>query len=209
MEFIHAALHLDQYLDVFIRNYGVLVYAMLFAIVFCEMAFLPLFFLPGDPLLFVSGALCATGAMNIWALMALLFSAAVAGNVVNYALGRALGDKIAAGHYRWLNRDALQRAHTFYEKRGGLTFLMSPFIAVVRTFAPFVAGISRMTLRKYLLFVIAGDALWVLTLVPGGVFFGNIPVIREHLSVIVFSGVGLGVGSLLVGGCANYFRKRR
>ena len=175
-------------------QYGSLVYALLFAIVFCETALLVLFFLPGDPLLFISGALCATGAMNIWILMLLLFTAAVVGSIVNYWLGNAIGQKVFVRDYKWLNREALQKTHAFYEKHGGITFLLSPFIAVVRTFAPFVAGVSAMTFRKFQIFVIAGVALWVITLVSGGYFFGNIPIIRDHLNTIVLLGIGLGVG---------------
>ena len=194
MSLLQTILHLDQYLHIVIMQYGSLVYALLFAIVFCETAFLVLFFLPGDPLLFISGALCATGAMNIWILMVLLFTAAVAGSIVNYWLGNAIGQRVFVRDYKWLNREALEKTHAFYEKHGGITFLLSPFIAVVRTFAPFVAGVSAMTFRKFQLFVVAGAALWVITLVSSGYFFGNIPVIRDHLNSIVLLGVGLGLG---------------
>ncbi len=207
MQFFNAVLHFDQYLDIIIGQYGSMVYIALFAIIFCETALLVLFFLPGDPLLFIGGALCATGAMNIWILMGLLFAAAVIGSIVNYWFGTIIGNKVFIQNYRWLNRTALRRTHEFYERHGGITFLMSPFIAVVRTFAPFVAGVSAMTFRKFLLFTIAGDAIWVVTLAPGGYFFGNIPLIRDHLNSIVLLGVGAGVGSLLLGGLWKYCKR--
>lgn len=207
MQFFNAVLHFDQYLDIVIGQYGSMVYIALFAIIFCETALLVLFFLPGDPLLFISGALCATGAINIWILMGLLFTAAVIGSIVNYWLGNAIGNKVFMQNYRWLNRTALLRTHEFYERHGGITFLLSPFIAVVRTFAPFVAGVSAMTFKKFLLFTIAGDAIWVVTLVPGGYFFGNISLIRDYLNSIVLLGVGAGMGSLLMGGLWKYFKR--
>jgi membrane-associated protein len=199
MEFFNLVVHFDRYLDMAMHQYGALIYLLLFMIVFCETALLALFFLPGDPLLFISGALCAGGAINVWLLMALLFVAAVAGSVVNYHIGRLIGAKVFSQNYRWLNRAALHRTHEFYERHGGLTFLLSPFIAVVRTFAPFVAGVSAMTFRKFLVYTVAGDAIWVLLLVPGGYFFGNIPLIRDHLNSLVLIGIGAGVGSLLAG----------
>ena len=208
MSLLQTILHLDQYLHIVIMQYGSLVYALLFAIVFCETAFLVLFFLPGDPLLFISGALCATGAMNIWILMVLLFTAAVAGSIVNYWLGNAIGQRVFVRDYKWLNREALEKTHAFYEKHGGITFLLSPFIAVVRTFAPFVAGVSAMTFRKFQLFVVAGAALWVITLVSSGYFFGNIPVIRDHLNSIVLLGVGLGLGIPLLNWLWKFSKRR-
>ena len=208
MSLLQTILHLDQYLHIVIMQYGSLVYALLFAIVFCETAFLVLFFLPGDPLLFISGALCATGAMNIWILMVLLFTAAVAGSIVNYWLGNAIGQRVFVRDYKWLNREALEKTHAFYEKHGGITFLLSPFIAVVRTFAPFVAGVSAMTFRKFWLFVVAGAALWVITLVSSGYFFGNIPVIRDHLNSIVLLGVGLGLGIPMLNWLWKFSKRR-
>jgi len=208
LSLLQTILHLDQYLHIVIMQYGSLVYALLFAIVFCETALLVLFFLPGDPLLFISGALCATGAMNIWILMVLLFTAAVAGSIVNYWLGNAIGQRVFVRDYKWLNREALEKTHAFYEKHGGITFLLSPFIAVVRTFAPFVAGVSAMTFRKFQLFVVAGAALWVITLVSSGYFFGNIPVIRDHLNSIVLLGVGLGLGIPLLNWLWKFSKRR-
>jgi membrane-associated protein len=208
IELLEMILHLDQQLDIAIVQLGPTIYLMLFAVVFCEIAFLPLFFLPGDPLLFICGALCAAGALNIWAVMPILFAACVAGNVTGYQIGRLLGNRISGTGHAWLNREALERTRTFYERHGAFTFLLSPFIAVVRTFAPFVAGIAHMRFRKFALAVVCGAALWVIALVPGGYFFGSIPLIRDHLSAIVLLGIAAGVGALVVGSAWRLVRNR-
>ncbi|HVE05719.1 MAG TPA: VTT domain-containing protein [Paraburkholderia sp.] len=199
MHLLQTALHVDRNLGSLIAQYGTAVYAMLFAIVFVEIGILPLFFLPGDPLIFICGAFAATGALRVWLVVPVLFVATVAGSIVCYLIGRALGDKVYSAHYRWLDRRALQRAHAFYEARGGLTFLISPFLAVVRTFAPFVAGVAGMTFARFAAFASAGAALWIVSLVAAGYLFGNVPVVRDHMSSIVLLGVALGVGSLAVG----------
>jgi membrane-associated protein len=201
-------LHLDQQLDIAVAHLGPAVYLMLFAVVFCEIAFIPLFFLPGDPLLFICGALCATGALKIWIVMPLLFTACVAASLVSYRTGRAVGQKLSRSNYRWLDRTALERTHAFYERHGALTFVLSPFIAVVRTFAPFVGGIARMNFGKFVIAVISGAALWTIALVPGGYLFGSIPLIHDHLSAIVLLGIGAGVGALLVGSTTRFLRSR-
>ena len=208
-QLLHLALHFDQHLGIAIAEYGVAVYALLFAIVFCEIAFLPLFFLPGDPLIFICGAFCATGAISLWVVMPLLFAATVAGSAVNFRIGRAIGQKVFTQDYRWLDKAALQRTHRFYEEHGGITFLLSPFIAVVRAFAPFVGGVSAMTYSRFLLFMTAGAAVWIVTLVPAGYFFGNVPLVRDHMSGIVLLGIGLGVGSLIISGLWRWLRKQR
>lgn len=199
MDLLQAILHLDKTLHLIIAQYGSLVYVALFTTVFCETGILALFFLPGVPLLFISGALCATGVMNIWVLMGLLFAAAVIGSNINYRFGRAIGQKILPHNYQWINRDALQKTHTFFEKYGDTTFLVFLFIPFVRTFAPFVAGVSTMTYKKFQLFSMAGSALWVVVLVPAGYFFGNIPFIHQHLNIIVLMSVFVGVGLTLIG----------
>jgi membrane-associated protein len=198
IELLKMIFELDRQLDAAIAHLGPAIYLLLFAVVFGEIAFIPLFFLPGDPLLFICGALCATGALSIWILTPLLFCACVSGSVVSYRIGRAVGNRISSANYRWLDRDALERTHRFYERRGAVTFLVSPFIAVVRTFAPFVGGIAGMSFGKFLTATLSGAALWVFTLVPGGYFFGSIPVIHDHLSTIVLVGIGAGVGALVI-----------
>lgn len=199
-QFLQFLLHFDQHLGGLIARHEVMVYAMLFLVVFCEIGMLPLFFLPGDPLLFICGAFCATGALNIWILVPWLFAATVLGSALNYWAGRAIGHRVYALNYQWLDRTALQRTHAFYERYGRITFILSPFVAVVRTCAPFVGGVARMTFAKFMLSVIIGAAVWVLTLVPGGYFFGHIPLIRDHMGAIVLLGLALGLGALAIGG---------
>jgi membrane-associated protein len=208
MNVLQIALHLDQHLSALIVQFGTAIYALLFVVVFVEYGFLPLFFLPGDPLIFICGALAATGALNVWIIVPVLFVATVGGSIVGYGIGRAVGDKVYTRNYYWLNRDALRRAHAFSEARGRLTFLLSPFIAVVRTFAPFAAGVSRMTFSRFVAFVTSGAALWVVSLIAGGYLFGNVPVVREHLSSLVLLGLALG-GAMLVGGAVWRFFDRR
>jgi membrane-associated protein len=207
MQFFDMILHVDKYLGTFIQQYGMLIYVVLFAIIFSETGLVVLPFLPGDTLLFVAGAFCASGAMNIWMLMALLIFAAVSGNTVNYWIGRAIGHKVFTHDYKWLDKAALQRTHAFYENHGGKTIILARFIPVVRTFAPFVAGVSEMTFAKFQFFNIVGALLWVVGLVAGGYFFGNIPIIRDHLSTIVLVGVGAAAIPVALGGLWKVYRK--
>ncbi len=207
VQFLDMILHVDKYLGTVIAQYGTLVYVVLFAIVFCETGLVVLPFLPGDTLLFIGGAFCASGAMNIWALMALLITAAITGNTINYWIGRAIGQKVFTHDYRWLDKVALKKTHAFYENHGGKTIILSRFIPIVRTFAPFVAGVSDMTFTKFQFFNITGAVLWVVGLVAGGYFFGNIPIIRDHLNTIVLVGVGAAVIPLALGGVWKFYRK--
>ncbi|HEX7634368.1 MAG TPA: VTT domain-containing protein [Noviherbaspirillum sp.] len=207
MQFFDMILHVDKYLGTVIAQYGTMVYAVLFAIVFCETGLVVLPFLPGDTLLFIGGAFCATGAMNEWLLMTLLIIAAVSGNTVNYWIGSAIGHKVFTHDYKWLDKTALKKTHMFYEHHGGKTIILARFVPIVRTFAPFVAGVSEMTFAKFQLFNVVGAALWVVGLVAGGYFFGNIPVIRDHLNTIVLLGVGAAVIPLALGGLWKVGRK--
>lgn len=207
VQFLDLILHVDKTLGAVIAQYGTLVYVVLFAIVFGETGLVVLPFLPGDTLLFIGGAFCATGAMNIWLLMGLLIVAAVTGNTVNYWIGEAIGQKVFTHNYRWLNKEALQRTHNFFEKHGGKTIILARFIPIVRTFAPFVAGVSDMTHAKFQVFNVIGATVWVVGLVAGGYFFGNIPVIRDHLNTIVLIGVAAAVVPLAMGGVWKLTRK--
>lgn len=209
MQFLQMILHVDKYLGAFIEQYGTLVYIVLSGIVFGETGLVILPFLPGDSLLFIAGAFCATGAMNIWLLAALLVVAAVAGNTLNYWIGSAIGHRVFTHDYRWLDKAALQRTHAFYEKHGGKTIILSRFIPIVRTFAPFVAGISDMTFAKFQFYNITGALLWVVSLVSAGYFFGNIPVIRDHLNTIVLVGLGAAVLPLALGALWKGLRSLR
>ena len=206
---LQIILHFDQHLGNLTSQYGVAVYVMLFAIIFCEIGVVPLFFLPGDPLVFLCGAFCASGALSLWVLLPVLYVATVGGSALSYATGARVGVKVFNLNYRWLDKSALNRSHTFYEKHGQITFLMSPYIAVVRTFAPFIAGVSSMSFSRFMLSVNAGAALWIGGLALGGYFFGNQPIIRDHMNAIVLSGIGLGVGGLLASGLWRYVKARR
>ncbi|WP_341313159.1 DedA family protein [Paraburkholderia sp. IMGN_8] len=211
LQFANLVLHIDKFLGVFIHEYGAWVYAVLFLIVFCETGLVVLPFLPGDSLLFIGGAFCATGGMNIGLLIVLLLVAAVSGNTVNYMIGRAIGPRVFNSHIpfleRFLDRTALQKTHDFYERHGGKTIVLARFIPVVRTFAPFVAGASQMTVSRFQLFNIVGALLWVLLLVLLGYFFGNIPFIRQYLNVIVLVGIGAAVVPVLLGALWKVTRK--
>ena len=207
MQFCDMILHVDKTLGMLLNQYGVYVYAVLFAIVFCETGLVVLFFFPGDTLLFIAGAFCATGEMNYSLLCALLVSAAILGNTLNYWIGEKIGQRVFTHDYRWINKDALRKTHNFFEKHGGKTIILARFVPVVRTFAPFVAGVSDMTHTRFQLFNFAGAFAWVLSLVTAGYFFGNIPVVRDHLTVIVLVGVGAAIVPLMLGGLWKFGRR--
>jgi membrane-associated protein len=207
MQFFSMILHVDKTLGVLLAEYGIYVYMVLFAIVFCETGLVVLFFFPGDTLLFIAGAFCATGQMSYPLLMALLIVAAVTGNTLNYYIGEAVGQRMFTQNYRWINKDALRRTHDFFEKHGGKTIILARFVPVVRTFAPFVAGVSDMTHWRFQLYNITGAVLWVASLVTAGYFFGNIPIVRDHLTEIVLVGVSAAIVPLAIGGLYKFGRK--
>jgi len=210
MDFAHffdLILHVDKTMGMLLNEYGVYVYAVLFAIVFCETGLVVLFFFPGDTLLFIAGAFCATGEMSYPLLTALLVLAAVTGNTLNFWIGSKIGQRVFTHDYRWLNKDALRKTHNFFEKHGGKTIILARFVPVVRTFAPFVAGVSDMTHTRFQLFNITGALAWVVSLVTAGYFFGNIPVIRDHLTIIVLVGVSAAVVPVMLGGLWKFGRR--
>ncbi len=209
MEFLQILFHFDRYLGSVIAQYGTWIYLLLFVIVFLETALIPLFFLPGNPLLFICGAYCATGMMNLWILTLILFVAALGGSLVNYRIGRFIGKQVYTRNYRWLDREALLKTHAFYESYGGYSFLFSLFIPVVRTFAPLIAGVTAMRAARFAIFVAAGAAIWVGVLVTAGYFFGNLPLIHDNLNIILLLGIGLGVGSVIFSGLWRTYRKYR
>jgi membrane-associated protein len=202
-------LHIDKALDIMLQQYGVLVYALLFAIVFAETGLVVFPFLPGDTLLFVAGAFCANGLMNASLLMLLLIIAAVSGNTVNYLIGRALGQRVFTHDYRWIDRHALEKTHAFFERHGGKTIILARWLPVIRTFAPFVAGVSDMGFTRFQIFNVVGALLWVIGLVMAGYFFGNIPIIRDHLNTIVLIGVAAAAGPVALAAIIRWVRGRR
>lgn len=199
MQILDMVLHVDKMLGQVIADYGALVYLVLFAIIFCETAFIVLPFLPGDSLLFIAGAFAASGHMNPVLLIVLLIIASITGNTVNYWIGSLIGHKVFEHDYKWIDRNALRKTHDFYEKHGGKTVVLARFIPIVRTFAPFVAGVSDMTHKTFQLFNVIGALLWIGSLVLAGYFFGNIPFIRDHLNLIVLVGVGTAAVPVVLG----------
>lgn len=185
---IDFILHVDKHLEAFVTSYGAWVYALLFIIIFVETGVVVMPFLPGDSLLFVVGAMCGVGLMSFPVAVGLLFVAAVLGDQCNYTIGRALGPKVFQWeNSRWFNKKAFDQAHAFYERYGGVTIIAARFMPFLRTFAPFVAGVSDMTRSKFTLYNVAGGALWVGGIVTVGYFFGNIPFVKTHLDKIIWA----------------------
>ena len=207
LQLLDVLLHVDKSLGVLIEQYGTMIYMVLFLIIFCETGLVVLPFLPGDSLLFIAGTFCATGAMNIWLLMVLLIVAAIGGNTLNYWIGSAIGHKVFTHRYRWLNPEALSKTHTFYEKHGGKTIILARFTPIVRTFAPFIAGVSGMTLVKFQFFNILGAVLWVGSLLACGYLFGNMPWVREHLNTLVLIGIGAAILPIVLGALWQFTRR--
>jgi membrane-associated protein len=191
-QFVDIVLHLDKYLAVLVQQYGTWIYAILFLIVFCETGLVVTPFLPGDSLLFVAGALAAEGVggggIDIGVLIAVLLAAAVLGDNTNYWIGRWFGGKVlhwGEGAPGFFNRSAYDKAHGFYEKYGPMTMTLARFIPLVRTFAPFVAGVARMTYPRYFVFDLLGGVIWVFSLCLAGYWFGNLPVVKSNLSLLI------------------------
>jgi len=186
--FLDLILHLDRHLIEIISLHGAWVYAVLFLVIFCETGLVVTPFLPGDSLLFVSGAIAATGAMSPELLVVLLVSASFLGDNTNYWVGRLAGPRIFRSKTsRLLNRDYLDKTHRFYEKHGGKAIILARFFPIIRTFAPFVAGMGSMDYRRFLAFSIGGSLAWVGFFVLGGYFFGNIPFIKQNLTLVMLA----------------------
>ena len=185
---IDFILHVDKHLEVFVQNYGAWVYALLFVIIFVETGLVVMPFLPGDSLLFVVGALCGAGLMDIRVAMGLMLVAAIAGDQVNYSIGRFFGPKVFQWeHSRFFNRHAFDQAHAFYETYGGITIILARFMPFIRTFAPFVAGVAEMTRSKFTAYNVIGALIWVVGLTAAGYWFGNLPWVQANLSKIIWA----------------------
>jgi membrane-associated protein len=195
--------NLDQHLAALLQQHGAWVYLLLFVIIFSETGLVVTPFLPGDSLLFVAGALAAAGGMDVHLLALVLVLAAVLGNTVNYSIGYYIGPRVF--HWegsRLFNRKALDRAHAFYERHGGKTIIITRFVPILRTFAPFVAGIARMTYLRFFVYNLAGALAWVLSLLYAGYWFGNVPVVKQNLSAVILGVIVLSVMPLVF----EYFR---
>ena len=195
--------HLDRHLAALVQQHGPWIYLLLFAIIFSETGLVVTPFLPGDSLLFVAGALAAAGGMDVHLLGLVLVVAAVLGNTVNYSIGYYIGPKV----FHWegtrvFNRKALDRAHAFYERHGGKTIIITRFVPILRTFAPFVAGIGRMAYLRFSVYNLAGALAWVLSLLYAGYWFGNVPVVKQNLSAVILGVIALSLTPLAF----EYFR---
>ena len=188
MQLLEFVLHVDRYLGNFVTHYGAWVYALLFLIIFVETGLVVMPFLPGDSLLFVVGALCGTGHLSLPWVMGLLVVAAIAGDQLNYRIGRYFGPKVFQWeNSRFFNRAAFERAHNFYETYGGITIVLARFMPFVRTFVPFVAGVAAMTPSRFVLFNVAGGFIWVCGLTGAGYLFGETDFVKTHLSQIIWA----------------------
>jgi membrane-associated protein len=206
-QLLQYILHIDTYLFAFVASYGALTYVVLFAIIFCETGLVVTPFLPGDSLLFAAGSIAAGSehALSIQVLFVLLLIASILGNKLNYLLGRAIGPRVFSARQSWLlNQKHLQEAHQFYEKHGGKTIILARFIPIIRTFAPFVAGVGYMSLRQFSVYNIFSAILWIGSLLGAGYYFGSLPFIKEHFSLVVY---GIVAVSLLPPAFAFFWRK--
>ena len=183
--FIDFILHLDQYLNDIIQNYGIWTYAILFAIIFMETGLVVTPFLPGDSLLFAAGTFAALGSLNVWILWLVCFVAAVLGDTVNYWIGNKIGPRAFEQDIRFLKREYLERTERFYDKHGGKTIILARFVPIVRTFAPFVAGVGTMQYRRFFTYNVVGAFLWTGIFIWLGYFFGNIPFVQENFELVI------------------------
>lgn len=186
-QFVDLFLHLDDHLNTVIGDYGAWTYLILFVIIFCETGLVVTPILPGDSLLFAAGAFAARGSLNVPWLLILLSVAAVLGDAVNYGIGAYLGPKVLTGNGRFLKKEYLDRTHEFYERYGGKTIIIARFVPIVRTFAPFLAGIGKMSYLHFASYNIAGGVLWISICTLGGYFFGNIPIVQKNFELVVIA----------------------
>ncbi|GAB6267603.1 MAG: DedA family protein [Smithella sp.] len=204
--FIDFFIHLDKYLPVIIQSFGVWAYVLVFLVVFCETGLVVTPVLPGDSLLFALGAFAAQRSLNIEVLFVLLCVAAIAGDTVNYAIGHFIGPKVF--HYedgRFFKKEYLLKTHRFYEKHGGKTIVIARFMPIIRTFAPFVAGVGAMSYSKFILYNISGGVAWVCLFLLGGYYFGNIPSVKSNFTFVIIAIVIISV----LPGVFEYWRQRR
>lgn len=204
--FLDLLLHLDQHLRELVQNYGMWVYAILFGIVFLETGLVVTPFLPGDSLLFVGGTLAAAGELNVHLLATLLSVAAIAGDSLNYAIGRYIGPRVF--HFedsRFFKKAHLEKTHAYFERHGGKTIVIARFVPIVRTYAPFVAGVGQMHYPRFLAFNVSGGLLWVFSLTYAGYFFGNLPFVKDNLTLIIIGIIVLSIMPAVI----EVWRQRR
>lgn len=200
LQLIDFILNIDEHLSVFLADYGMWIYGILFLIIFVETGLVVMPFLPGDSLLFAVGALAAfTGALNPALLIALMFMAAVLGDTLNYHIGKYIGPKVFEKDYRFINKDHLLKTQTFFDKHGGKTIVIARFLPFIRTFAPFVAGAGSMNYKKFLSYNVIGGFLWIASFVLLGYFFGNQPAIKENFTYVIFGIIGFSILPVVIG----------
>ncbi len=184
---IDFILHLDEHLATIIADYGTWTYAILFLIIFMETGFVVTPFLPGDSLLFAAGSFAALGSLDPWVLFGLLTVAAIIGDTINYWIGNYVGERAFSGNIRWLKKEYMDKTHAFYEKHGGKTIILARFVPIIRTFAPFIAGVGSMTYSKFISYNVFGGIIWVGIFTFLGYFFGNLPFVQKNFELVIFA----------------------
>ena len=202
-------LNFDAHLPELVAMHANLVYVILFAVVFLQVGVLPFFFLPSNPFLFVCGAVWAASSLNIWLLLPVLIVAAILGNLTGYWLGKTVGQAFFVDYLKWPNQAALDKTRVFYDKHGEKGFLVTLFLPVIRTVAPFLAGMTQMHFFKFARSASAGAVIWVLVCVLAGYFFGNIPIIKNHLGLVTLMGLGLVIVAVMLKKLLNKLQKPR
>jgi membrane-associated protein len=206
LKFFDMLLHLDKYIDLLIRDYGMWTYLIFFIIVFCETGLVVTPFLPGDSLLFVAGTFAALGSLNLMWLLVILSAAAILGDTINYWIGNYIGPKVfQMQNSRVFRKEHLDRTHQFYEKYGPITIVIGRFIPIIRTFAPFLAGVGSMTYGKFLTYNVVGGILWIASFTLGGYFFGNLPFVRKNFTAVIIAIIIISVMPTVI----EYMRQRR
>ena len=206
LKFFDILLHLDKYINVVIQDYGQWTYLILFLIVFCETGLVVTPFLPGDSLLFVAGTFAALGSLNLTWLLVLLTAAAILGDTINYWIGNYIGPRVfQMEDSRIFKKEYLDRTHQFYEKYGPITIVIGRFVPIIRTFAPFLAGVGSMTYGKFLVYNVAGGILWIVLFTLGGYFFGNLPIVKKNFTFVIFAIIIISVMPTVI----EYFRQRK
>ena len=198
-QFIDFVLHIDKHLESIVMEYDKATYLILALIIFCETGLVVTPFLPGDSLLFAAGALAGAGLLNLWLLIAILFIAAFLGDNLNFAVGNFIGDKLVNAKRKFINKDYLDRTHAFYEKHGGKTVILARFIPIVRTFAPFVAGLGSMAYKRFLFFCIVGNVIWILIFTFAGYLLGSNEWVKSHFSLVTLGIIGVSVLPVIIG----------
>lgn len=197
-KFVDFILHVDVYLENIISQYGGWTYGLLFFVIFMETGFVVTPFLPGDSLIFAAATFAARGALNPWLLFALLGGAAIAGDTANYWIGHAIGARAYSGEIKWIKKEYMERTHAFFEKHGGKTIFLARFVPIVRTFAPFVAGVGEMSYGYFLSWNVIGGVTWVAVFTLAGYFFGNIPFVQKNFELVIVAIIAISVVPMLI-----------